>query len=253
VPKVDEQPESLPAWLLWPVRAIAVVVVLPFRLAGAALTAAGRFLGRWVLAPLAWLGDHLIVIPAAWAWRHLIVIPAAWAWRNLVVIPAGLLWRALLPPARWLGRALATLAGWVLMIPVVLIGVPLMWLWEKALVPGARLLYRWVLRPIGLAVAAAAEFLRIWVLAPAGRGLVWFLRLGWEGTSWLFRQLYRYLLRPAGLAAAWLWRYTFGALFRGLGHVWRTLITPAGRWVRDAILRPAGAAVRSVLAALGLR
>ncbi|MDI6102367.1 hypothetical protein QLQ12_27485 [Actinoplanes sp. NEAU-A12] len=254
MPQVDDSPDALPAWLLWPVRAIAVVVVLPFRLAGAALTAAGRFLSRYLVTPLAWLCHHVIVIPAAWLWQHLVVIPATWAWHHLVVVPLAWLWRTLLlPSARLLGRVLVKVTGWMVAIPVILIGVPVMWLGEHALVPGARLFHRWILRPLGLAIAATAGFLWTRLLVPAARAITWFLRLGWEGTSWLFRQLYRYLLRPIGLAAAFVWRHTFGALLRALAHVWRTLVTPAGRWIRDEILRPAGAAVRSVLASLGLR
>jgi hypothetical protein len=234
MPRADESPESAPAWLLWPVRAVAVVVVLPFRLLGMALTAIGRFLHRYLIVPLAWLGHHLIVIPATWLWHWLIVVPATWLWLNV-----------LLPPARWLGKALVTALGWLLAIPVMLIGVPLMWLWEHAVVPGARVLHRWVLRPLGIAVTAVCTFLWTWFLAPVGRAIGWFLHLGWQGTSWLFRQIYRFLLRPIGIAIAVTWRYTIGAL-------WRHVIAPTARWLRDDILRPTGAAIRSVLSALGL-
>ncbi|MFC4072554.1 hypothetical protein [Actinoplanes subglobosus] len=228
MPRADD---SAPAWLLWPIRAIAVVVVLPFRLLGMAFEAIGRFLHRCLIVPLAWLWHHAVVIPATWLGHWLIVVPFTWLWRTV-----------LLPPARWLGKALVTVLGWVLAIPVMLVGVPLMWLWENAVVPGAALFYRWVLRPFVT-----------WVLAPIGRaiawflrGIVWFLRLGWQGTTWLFRQIYRFLLRPIGIAIAVTWHYTFGA-------VWRHLLAPTGRWLRDEILRPTGAAIRSALSALGLR
>jgi hypothetical protein len=233
--RTDQSPESAPAWLLWPVRAVAVVVVLPFRLLGMAVAAIGRFLHRYLIVPLAWLGHHAIVVPATWLWHYLIVVPLTWLWAEV-----------LLPPARWLGKALVTVFGWLLAIPVMLIGVPLMWLWEHAVVPGARLFHRWILRPLGIALAAVGGFLWTWVLAPVGRAIAWFLRLGWQGTSWLFRQIYRFLLRPIGIAVAVTWHYTFGA-------VWRHVIAPTGRWLRDEILRPTGAAIRSVLSALGLR
>ncbi|WP_433795836.1 hypothetical protein [Actinoplanes sp. CA-252034] len=257
MPRADESPDAAPAWLLWPIRAIAVVVVLPFRLLGMALEAIGRFLYRYLIVPLGWFFQHVIVIPATWLWRHLIVIPATWAWHWLIVIPATWAWHWLIvvpatwlwvnvlrPPLHWLGKALVTVLGWFLAIPVILVGVPLMWLWEHALVPGAHLLYRWVLRPV-------AAFLWTWILVPVGRAVVWFLRavvwflrLGWQGTSWLFRQIYRFLLRPIGMAIAVTWHYTIGA-------VWRHVLAPTGRWLRDEIIRPTGTAIRSLLSSLG--
>ncbi|MEU8656565.1 hypothetical protein [Actinoplanes philippinensis] len=225
MPRADESPESVPGWLLWPIRAVAIVVVLPFRLLGMALAAIGRFLHRYLLVPLGWLWRHAIVIPATWLGHWLIVVPATWLWVNV-----------LRPPARWLGKALVTVLGWLLTIPVMLIGVPATWLWEHAVVPGARLLHEWVLRPV-------AVFLWTWILAPIGRAIIWFLRLGWQGTTWLFRQIYRFLLRPIGIAVAVTWRYTVGAL-------WRHVVAPTGRWLRDEIIRPTGAAIRSLFSAL---
>ncbi|MBG0567254.1 hypothetical protein [Actinoplanes aureus] len=210
-------------WLLWPVRAIAVVVVLPFRLLWEAAKLIGRFLNRYLLAPLAWL------------WQHLVVIPVLWL--------AQLIWTAVR----------------------IVIGVPLAWLWQQALQPALRALWRYVLRPVFVGVllavtfvierliAPVGRFVYEWLLAPVGRALLWFLRAGWAGTSWLGRQLYRFLLRPFGIAVAWLWRYTFGALFRGIAWVWGVTVTPAARWVREEILRPAAEAARSVLVAVGLR
>ena len=246
MPTADQSPDTVPAWLHWPVRVVAVAVVLPLRLAGVALTAVGRFLDRYMLTPLTRLCHTVIVRPAAWTWRVLIVRPAAWTWRVLVVLPVGWSWRVLLSPARRLGTAIARL----LAVP----GVPLRWLRKKALLPLAHLVHSWVLRPAGraiaIAVAVAAEFLLTWLLTPIGRGLAWFVRTGWNGTSWLARQLHRYLLRPTGQAMAWVWRHTAGAFLRVLAHLWRTLVTPAVRRVRTEILRPTGAAVRSALTSL---
>ncbi|MEV6302766.1 hypothetical protein AB0M02_25360 [Actinoplanes sp. NPDC051861] len=242
-------PESHPSWLTWPIRAIAIVVVLPFRLLWEAVKLVGRFLERFVLAPLAWL------------WRVLVVIPVSWL--------AGVIW-----------TGLRAVGGWVLVALRVLIGVPAVWLWRQVVLPVLRWVYRWVLRPVVVAVLVAASFVveRMivpaavfvyeWALRPAGRAVVWFLRAGWEGTAWLGRQvyrflvrpvgiglvwIYRYLLRPVGVALGWAWRYTFGALFRGVVIVWRATVMPASRWVRDEIWRPGAAAARSVLVAVGLR
>jgi hypothetical protein len=50
----DDHREA-PAWLRWPLRVIAVLLVLPFRLAWEGLRLAGRLLHRTVLTSLAWL------------------------------------------------------------------------------------------------------------------------------------------------------------------------------------------------------
>ncbi|WP_328469267.1 hypothetical protein OHA21_01365 [Actinoplanes sp. NBC_00393] len=223
---MQKQVDQEQQWLLWPVRALAVVVVLPFRLLWEGAKLIGRFL--------------------AWLWRHLVAIPVLWL-------------------SRLIGAGLTVLGRWLSAALRVLIGVPLAWLWRQALRPVLRAIWQYVLRPVFVAVVLAvtfviervvapvAGFVYRWVLAPVGRALVWFLRAGWQGTSWLGVQLYRFLLRPLGIAVAWLWRYTFGALFRGIGWLWSVTVTPAARWIRDEILRPAAAAARSVLVAVGLR
>lgn len=209
-------------------------MVLPFRLLWEAAKLIGRFLQRYVVAPLTWL------------WRHLVVVPVLWLSRLI-----------------WSG--LTVLGGWVWTAVRIVIGVPLTWLWRELLRPALRALWRYVLRPVFVGVvlgitfliervlAPAVRFVYDWLLAPIGRAILWFLRAGWAGTSWLGRQFYRFVLRPFGIAVAWVWRYTFGALFRGIAWVWGVTVTPAARWVRDEILRPAAAAARSVLVAFGLR
>lgn len=222
----DLDQQSAPAWLTWPIRAIAVVVVLPFRLLWEATKVVGRFLARYVLAPLAWLLRYLVVIPVAWLARQI-----------------------------WTGLTIA--GGWIWAALRILIGVPAVWLWRQALRPVLHALWRYALRPVlvGILVTVTfvinrmivpvARFVYDWLLAPVGRAIAWFLRAGWTGAAWVCRQLYRFLLRPLGIALAWVWRYTFGALFRGLAYVWGV--------VRDEILRPAAAVARSVLVAVGLR
>jgi hypothetical protein len=79
-----------PAWLLWPARALAVVVVVPLRLGWHAITA--------VLRGMGWLIDRAVVRPVAWAWRHLVVVPLAWLWRYLVAVPLTWLWSEVFRP-----------------------------------------------------------------------------------------------------------------------------------------------------------
>src|SRR4051794_2723723 len=107
-----------PACIQWPVRVLAVIVVLPFRLAWELLTAVGRFLERYVGGPLAWLWQRLVVVPLTFLWHWLVVVPATWLWRWAVVVPATWLWRwAVVVPLSWL-------AHWLLV-------VPLRWLWAR--------------------------------------------------------------------------------------------------------------------------
>lgn len=230
---------DVPAWIAWPVRAVAVVTVVPLRLLWELFVIVGRFVGRYVVRPIAWLLYHAIVRPMSWLYHYAVVVPLSWLWRTLVVAPLSWLWRHLVvPPIAWLWerrepigrflrRYLGRPVGWVLYHLLLL---PLYWLVKYLLVVPMTWLVQ-ALKPIGRAIAAVA------------------------------RVLYRFVLRPFGQAAAWLWHNTvrlLAAVFRATvvpvaRWTYHTLLAPGGRWVRDSVLRPAGTAVRAVLIALGLR
>ncbi|TKT04973.1 hypothetical protein E4U91_12000 [Streptomyces lasalocidi] len=137
-----------------PVRIVALVLVVPVRMAWDALAAAGRFLHRTVGRPvgraLAWLARAVCVWPFVALWRW-VLVPAgrglAWLARVLVVVPAGWAHRYLLAP---LGRGLV-------------------WLYARVLTPVGQGAW-WLLRGIGA------------VLAAVGAGL-------WTGAVWLGRYL----------------------------------------------------------------
>lgn len=222
---------------MWPVRVLALVVVLPFRVLWEGLTLAGRFLVRYVLAPLgeamAWLWRYAVAIPAAWVWRYLIAIPVVWVCRYLVAVPAVWIWRHLIvAPGMWLAGP----AAWSWRY---LVAVPVGWLWRAVIAPAPLVFYRWVLRPIGIGVAATVRFLVDCVvnpvLVPVGRAIIWFLTAGWKGTAWLAVRFYRWVLRPIGIGLAWTWRYSFGALFRGLAYTWNVTVRPTLGWLRIAV------------------
>ncbi|AGZ43871.1 hypothetical protein [Actinoplanes friuliensis] len=219
-----------PAWIHWPIRVLAVIFVLPFRLLWELLVVIGRFLARYVGRPLAWLFHHAVVVPVAWVWHYVVVVPISWLWRHLVVVPLEwLAHRLLVVPGRWLWarrrwalRPFGLLVRYLLVIPVVwffTVTEPLWTALGQALV--------WTFTMIGRGIDAVAVLAYRWVLHP-----------GWIGAGWVLRQAYRWLLRPVGLAIAWVWRHTVVPAYR--------MISASGRWVREAVLRP-------VLVSVGLR
>ena len=219
-----------PGWITWPARVLAAVVVVPARLAWEVLRACGRFLHRYLLAPIGWLLTVAVWRPLAFLAYHLVVIPAR-AFGHFVLRPLGvalrwffwlpLVWLAvhlLVLPLRFLAAALAPVWSWL--------GRAARGLWRCAEAVAAWA-YRWLFRPIGLAAAWA------WQLSTAVLAAV-------------ARFFYRYLLRPVGLTITWTWRHTVVAPARWVN---RTLWTPIRRFVRDSVLRPAAATTRAVLSA----
>jgi hypothetical protein len=219
-----------PAWVHWPIRVLAVIFVLPFRLLWELLRYAGRFLARYVGRPLAWLWHYAVAVPLAFLWRYLVAVPLAFVWRYLIAVPVAFLWHYL-------------------------IAVPASWLWEQAIRPALA----WLWRHRRFLIWPFAMLLRYLVILPLGwlwavtapmwrglaRGIAAVLLAGWQGAGWVLRQLYRWLLRPAGLAVAWCWRHTVVPAYR--------MVAAGGRWVREEILQPAASVVRAVLVSLGLR
>ncbi|MCX4998282.1 hypothetical protein [Streptomyces longwoodensis] len=203
-----------------PVRIVALVLVVPVRMAWDALAAAGRFLHRTVGRPvgraLAWLARAVCVWPFVALWRW-VLVPAgrglAWLARVLVVVPAGWVHRYLLAP---LGRGLV-------------------WLYARVLTPVGQGAW-WLLRGIGA------------VLAAVGAGL-------WTGAVWLGRYLVvvpvrwavRYLVV---VPVRWLVRYLVV-----VPAVWlySRVLTPAGRALARCVrgvVRLLGVVVAGVVAAL---
>ncbi|QFQ97158.1 hypothetical protein F9278_14125 [Streptomyces phaeolivaceus] len=239
-----------------PVRIVVLVLVVPVRMVWDALVGGGRFLTDTVLRPLGraslWLG-RVVVWPSVALWRY-VVVPVAkalgWLGYRLLVVPAVWLYRWVLTP---FGRGVAWLVRYLLVVPAV-------WL------------YGYALTPVGHAIA--------WV----ARGAVWLVRMIltglWLGVYWTLRVLlvlpalavWRWVLGPVvrllavvgreiGDALGHAWRVAgrislaFGRflaeLFRWIlveptRWVYRTVLTPAGHFVRDVVRKPVAEVGRAV-------
>ncbi|MGI5454796.1 hypothetical protein ACQEWB_16785 [Streptomyces sp. CA-249302] len=243
-----------------PVRIVVLVLVVPVRMVWDAFVVAGRFLRDTVLRPV---GRVLFVWPLIGLWRY-VVVPVAKALGRLgnvvLVIPTGWVYRYVLTP---LGHALAWAARAV--------GDGLAWLYARVLTPIGRAVL-WVLTPVGLAIAWCAKGIG-WLLEKAvtgiGLGLYWIARILLVLPA---LALWRWVLVPVGKVLAVVAREVGDAL----GHAWRvagrislavgralgtllrwilvepvswfyrTVLTPVGHVVRDAVLRPVAEAARSV-------
>ncbi|MDX3530564.1 hypothetical protein P1P75_30175, partial [Streptomyces sp. ID05-39B] len=152
----QQQPEGcLVVAIRLPVRIVALVLVLPVRMAWDALVVACRFLNDLLLRPLGrallWLGRVLVVLPLVGLWRYVVVpVGKALAWLGKVLVVAPLVWchRCLLTPV---GHALVWLYARVLTPAVIGLGAALAWLARYLVVVPARWLYDWVLAPLGRA------------------------------------------------------------------------------------------------------
>ncbi|WP_240957323.1 hypothetical protein [Streptomyces chilikensis] len=211
-------------------RGVAVAVV---RLVRWLLLAPAVLAYRWALTPvghaLRWLG-HRFLDGARWLYRRALT-PLGHAGRRL----ARGAWAVL----RALGAAVAWLVRWLVVAPAVA-------------------LHRWVLEPLGRGVArtlrrAAAvvgRLLRWLVVAPlaaVGRVLAVVAREAGEALGHAWRIAGRISL-VLGRFLATLLRWIFVEPVR---LAFRAVLAPAGRFVRDAVLRPVGRVVRETGRAVG--
>ncbi|WP_175437723.1 hypothetical protein [Streptomyces sp. WMMB 322] len=267
----------LHALLVWPWLALWTYVLAPAgrgllwlaRTAGAGTARAGR--GLW--AGLTWLGRHLVVAPLSLLYRHVLAPLGRGALALAAAVGAGLAWlgRAVGVGLVWLGRTvigvpLGFLHRWVLkpvglavLAVMAAAGAGLAWLWRYLVVAPRGLLHRYVLSPVWRGVLAGVR--------GAGAGLAWLWRyLVVVPCGFVLRRL----LRPTGRAVAVVareiadavahaWRvagYVSRTVFRAVGRVlrflfvdpvvwlWRHVVRPVGRGLRDAVWRPAVQAVR---------
>ncbi|GAA3883494.1 hypothetical protein GCM10023084_40490 [Streptomyces lacrimifluminis] len=148
---------------------------------------------------------------AAWLVRYLVVVPARWlyAW---VLTPVG---RAI----AWCARGVA----WLVSMGVTGIGFVLYWVLRLLLVLPALALWRWVLTPVGR------------VLVVIGREVGTALGHAWRIAGHVSLAVGRFL----GTLLRWIF-------VEPVRWVYLTVLTPVGHVVRDAVLRPAAEAARSV-------
>ncbi|MET9129597.1 hypothetical protein [Streptomyces antibioticus] len=285
-----------------PVRIVALVLVLPVRMAWDALVVAGRFLLDTLLRPVGrgllwlglWLGRVLFVWPLVGLWRY-VVVPVGtalgWLVKVLVVVPAVWLYRAVLTPLghglAWLGRtgwAGLTWLGrgfWAGLVWLARgFGAGLAWVYARLMTPCGHAVL-WLLRYL---VVVPAAWLYARILAPVGRAAVWCVAALVTGVGlalyWVCRVLavwpavglWRWVLVPVGRvlgvvvhevgqALGHAWRIAgrislavgrfLATLFRWIvvdpaRWVYRTVLTPVGHVVRDAVLRPVAEAARAL-------
>ncbi|MEU0652838.1 hypothetical protein ACWEV9_34045 [Streptomyces albogriseolus] len=235
--------------LRMPVRIVVLVLVVPVRMVWDALVVAGRFLGDTVLRPmgraLAWVGRAVFVWPFVALWRWVLVplgTALRWLGAVLVVVPAGALYRWVLTPLghgllvvpsvwlyRWVltpvGHALAWCGRGLVAVGALLvagIGAALYWTVRVLVVWPAYAVWRWVLAPVGRVLGVVAR--------EAGAAL---------GHAW---RVAGYVSLAVGRALAALFRWTVVEPARRL---YRTVLTPVGHAVRDAVLRPVAEAARA--------
>ncbi|GHI07773.1 hypothetical protein AQI88_34225 [Streptomyces cellostaticus] len=242
-PSRPQQPEGcLVVALRLPVRIIALVVVLPVRMAWDALVVGGRCLTDTVLRPagrvLQWLYARVLTpvghglariargIGAALGWLYARVLAPvgrgiAWLVRYLVVVPARWLYEWVLAPV---GRGIAWLAG----VIGAGVGAVLYWTTRVLVVLPALALWNRLLAPVGRALAVVAH--------EVGEAL---------GHAW---RIAGRISQAVGRGLGTLFRWIFADPLR---WVYRTVLTPVGHVVRDAVVRPVAEAARVAGRAVG--
>ncbi|MFD0900602.1 hypothetical protein [Actinomadura sediminis] len=205
-----------PAWLVVPLRAIAFVIVLPFRLLYDLIRVVGRGLGRvfggiwnalyrWILAPV---GRAIGV-----TLYYLLVVPARWVHRVLLT-PLG---HGIAAALRWIGWLL----GLVLLTPLlwllnVLIAIPAVFLWKYVLYPPLLWIGK-MFKAVGRGLAWAWNVLIVTPWGYAARFLKWLWRV--------------FVATPS----RWLWTNVLSPVGRGIGAVGNVVVGVPYRAVRQAL------------------
>ncbi|MGW2570355.1 hypothetical protein [Streptomyces sp. NPDC001537] len=225
------------AVFVWPVVGLWRYVLVPLgralgRLGNVLLVVPLKWFHRYVLTPL---GQALVWVYARvltpvghgvmWLLRGVGAVLAllgtgvfagvAWLVRYLVVFPAVWVYARVLAPV---GRAVAWLVG----VVATGVGIGLYWVGRVLFVLPALALWRWVLVPVGRFLAVVGR--------EVGQAI---------GQAW--RVAGRISL-AVGRALATLFRWIFVEPVR---WAYRTVLTPVGHVVRDAVLRPVAEAARS--------
>lgn len=287
---IEKEPQP-PRWAVWVARAIAVVIVVPAKLAWEALKAAGRVVRRVVLRPLLaalkWVATSVGAL-ARFVWRWLFAPVGRGLGYVLDGLGAGL--RAV---GRFLVRYLFRPLG--VFLPILAerldrgldaVVSALSWVFSRlsrfALRPAGRGL-RWlarglwrVLAAVGRAVGRAVRVVviiplvwcwRTLVLVPLrwigiglrhlGTALVWLLRrLGWAllvPLRWLWERVVVPVFRLFGDAVVWAFRRVAAPLWRLLVRVFRWVFVTPVKWIYRAVLTPVGRGLRQVMRTLVVR
>ncbi|MFI9009883.1 hypothetical protein ACIGNX_21885 [Actinosynnema sp. NPDC053489] len=232
--------EEPPRWAVWVARAVAVVVVVPVRLAWESVKVVGRAAGRPLAVVLRWVGSALRAVGGAasrWVFRP---VGAVLRWFG------GLLLRYLLRPAgmavRWFGgvlaryvlRPLGAVLRWadrgLRALGELLWRAferPLRWLWRAVVVRGAGALWR-ALRVFADAVG-------------------WAFRLVGRGSAVVGAAVARVFRLLVVVPARWAHQVVVAPVGRVVARVWRAVVVAPARWVRATVVEPVRLAGRRVL------
>ncbi|MDH6215679.1 hypothetical protein [Streptomyces pseudovenezuelae] len=264
-----------------PVRIVALVLIVPVRMVWDALVVAWRFLTDTVFRPvgraLGWLARAVFVWPFVGLWRYGVVPlgkALGWLFGVLVVVPLVWLYRSVLTPVGhglvWAVRSFGDGLVWVYARVLTPLGHGVVWVLHGVV---------WVLTPLGRAVVWCAKGLA-WVASTIVTGIGVGLSGIGVGLYWIARvllvlpalALWRWVFVPVGRALAVVgrevadavghaWRVAsrislavgrfLGTLFRWIfvepvRWVYRTVLTPVGHVVRDAVVRPVAEVARTV-------
>lgn len=229
-PPARQSPEGcLTVAIRIPVRIVVLVLVVPVRMVWDALVVGGRLLRDTVLRPLGrallWVGRAVFVWPWVALWQY-VVVPVgrgiAWLTNVLLVVPAVWVYRYVLTPV---GHGIAWVVGgvgWLVRTLLTGVWLALYWTGRVLLVLPALAVWRWVLAPVGRALAVVGREI--------GEAL---------GHAW---RIAGYVSHAVGRFLGTLFRWIFVEPVR---WVYRTVLTPVGHVVRNAIWRPAVAAART--------
>jgi hypothetical protein len=223
----DRDPD-VPPWIHYPVRLVAVAVMVPLVLVWELLKTVGRGVEPYLVRPVVWFLRNVIARPIGRLLWYMVVVPV-----RAVGVALRWVWSLRFPLGRFLYRygvwPLLRLGRYLVVVPLRAVGRALWWVLSVRY-PLGRILYRYGVRPLGWLMRYGVGVPIVWLvrypivipLRAVGAAIRWASGHAVRAMVVLLHFAVVVPARAVGAAMRWLWQQR----------------VPLGRYLRRYVIDP---------------